>query len=97
TFKMMYEAYFKEIQDLPSNSLFEIKFEEFEKDPLPILKNMYETLELNGFDEALPSIRAYLESLTGYEKNKFDYSDRLIKKVNDKLGFYLEHYGYEKR
>ena len=97
TFKMMYEAYFKEIQDLPSNSLFEIKFEEFEKDPLPILKNMYETLELSGFDEALPAIKVYWESLTGYQKNNFEYSERLVKKVNDKLGFYLEHYGYEKR
>ena len=97
TFKMMYEAYFREIQSLPPHSLFEIKFEEFEKDPLPILKNMYETLELKGFDEALPAIRAYWESLAGYEKNKFEYSDRLVKKVNDNLGFYLEHYGYEKR
>lgn len=97
TFKMMYEAYFREIQVLPPNSLFEIKFEEFEKDPLPILKNMYETLELEGFDETLPAIRAYWESLAGYEKNKFDYSERLVKKVNDNLNFYFEHYGYEKR
>lgn len=96
-FKIMYEAYFREIQALPPHSLFEIKFEEFEKDPVPILKNMYETLELNGFDEALPSIKAYWESLDGYQKNKFDYSDRLIKKVNDNLGFYFEHYEYEKR
>lgn len=97
TFKMMYEAYFREIQSLPPHSLFEIKFEEFEKDPLPILKNMYETLELEGFDEALPSIKAYWESLAGYEKNKFEYSERLMKKVNENLAFYLEHYGYEKR
>ena len=97
TFKMMYETYFKEIQVLPPNSLFEIKFEEFEKDPLPILKNMYETLELDGFDEALPSIKAYWESLAGYQKNEFEYSERLIKKVNDNLGFYFEHYGYKKR
>jgi len=96
-FKMMYKAYFKEIQVLPPHSLFEIKFEEFEKNPLPILKNMYETLELNGFDEALSSIKAYWNSLAGYQKNKFKYSDRLIKKVNDNLGFYFEHYGYEQR
>ena len=96
-FKMMYEAYFKEIQALPPHSLFEIKFEEFENDPLPILKNMYAELELDGFDEALPSIKAYWESLAGYQKNKFEYSERLIKKVNDSLAFYFEHYGYEKK
>ena len=97
TFKMMYEAYFKEIQSLPSHSLFEIKFEEFEKDPLPIFRNMYETLELDGFDEAMPSIKAYWESLAGYQKNKFEYSERLVKKVDAKLGFYFDHYGYERR
>ena len=96
-FRMMYEAYFKEIQSLPPHALFEIKFEEFEKDPLPILENMYKTLELDGFDEALPSIKAYWESLAGYQKNEFDYSERLVKKVNENLGFYLEHYGYERR
>lgn len=97
TFKMMYEAYFKEMQTLPPHSLFEIKFEEFEKDPLPILKNMYESLELDGFDKAYPSIKAYWDSLAGYQKNKFDFPERLIKKVNDNLGFYFEHYGYERR
>lgn len=97
TFKMMYEAYFQEIQALPPHTLFEIKFEEFEKDPLPILKKMYETLELSGFEEAFPSIKDYWESLAGYKKNKFEYSDRLVKKVNDNLGFYFEHYGYERR
>ena len=96
-FKMMYEAYFKEIQALPPHTLFEIKFEEFEKNPLPILENMYSELNLSGFDEALPQIKAYWESLSGYEKNTFDYPERLMKKVNDNLGFYFEHYGYEKR
>ena len=97
TFKMMYEAYFKEIQDLPQHSLFEIKFEEFEKDPLPILENMYSELNLEGFDNALPSIKSYWDTLHGYQKNKFEYSGKLIKKVNDNLGFYFDHYGYEKR
>ena len=97
TFKMMYEAYFKEIQDLPQHSLFEIKFEEFEKDPLPILENMYSELNLEGFDNALPSIKSYWDTLHGYQKNKFEYSGKLIKTVNDNLGFYFDHYGYEKR
>lgn len=96
-FKKMYETYFKEIQTLPPKYLFEIKFEEFEKDPLPILKNMYETLELDGFDEALQGFKSYWESLSGYQKNKFEYSDRLIKKVDDNLGFYFDRYGYDKR
>ena len=58
---------------------------------------MYETMELNGFDEALPSIKAYWESLANYQKNKFEYSKRLVKKVDDKLGFYFDRYGYERR
>ncbi|MBO4441210.1 sulfotransferase [bacterium] len=97
TFKMMYKAYFKEIQTLPPHSLFEIKFEDFERAPLPILKNMYEALELDGFDKALPEFKAHWDSLAGYQKNSFDYSERLVKKVNDNLGFYFDHYGYERK
>ena len=33
----------------------------------------------------------------GYQKNKFDISPRLVRKINAKLGFYMEHYGYEMR
>ena len=54
-------------------------------------------LELSGFEAAAPRFQAYVDSQRGYQKNKFDISPRLVRKINAKLGFYMEHYGYEMR
>ena len=97
TFKEMYLSYFEEKKTLSPSDLFEIRFEDFEKDPMPILRKMYETLELPGFDEACPLILRHWEGQSGYKKNEFAYADRLIRKVNENLGFYFEHYGYKMR
>ena len=41
------------------------------------------------------TLNAYLESQKNYKKNKFELTPRLRDKINAKLGFYFEHYGYE--
>ena len=94
-FKEMYETFFEDIKKLPEGSFYEIKFEDFEKDPLPILKDMYEKLNLGDYEKARPGFEEHWNSVEGYQKNVYDYPERLKKKVNDKLGFYFEHYGYE--
>lgn len=94
-FKEVYEAYFEEIKTLPEGSLYEIKFEEFEKDPLPLLEEMYKVLDLGDYERVRTAMADYWKTYEDYKKNEFDYPERLIKKVNEKLGFYFEHYGYE--
>ena len=93
-FKRMYENFFAVVPALPAGSFYEVRFEDFEKDPIAYLKEAYETLGLDGFEEAKPGFEAYLEEEKNYQKNKFDYPASLQKKVEDKLGFYFEHYGY---
>lgn len=71
------------------------KYEDFCKDPKGYVKLIYEHLGIDGFEEAKPYFDAYLESQKNYKKNKFELTPRLRDKINAKLGFYFEHYGYE--
>ena len=48
-------------------------------------------------DEPSFQIRDYVESQKNYQKNKFDMDPRLVRKINEQLGFYFEHYGYPMR
>ena len=96
-FKEMYENFFEEIKSLPEDSFYEVKFEEFEKDPLPIMEDIYKKLNLADYEPARAAIEEYWKEQDGYQKNQYDYPERLIKKVNERLGFYFEHYGYEIR
>ena len=36
-----------------------------------------------------------MDSMKDYKTNQYDYAPELIEKVNERLGFYFERYGYE--
>ena len=92
-FKRIYTKYFEDLESIDPARIVELRFEDFEQDPMPLLRDVYARF---GWDwqAAEAPIRAYWDSLEGYEKNVFDYTPHLIARVNDELGFYLEHYGY---
>ena len=72
----------------------EFRYEDFVKSPEDTLRLMYRKLDLDGYEEALPAFREYIEGQKNYVKNKFTISPRLREKIERELGFYFEHYGY---
>jgi hypothetical protein len=68
-YKDMYDAYFEQRKFIPTDRLYEIKFEDFEKDKLDGLKKVYEYLRLSGFAQAEPIYQKYLAGIDGYKKN----------------------------
>ena len=95
-FARMYRAYFGAIDRMPAGSYYEIRFEDFEKDPYPYLREAYEKLGLGDYAAAEPGFKAYMEAEKNYKKNEFDYPEDLMRKVDEKLGFYFDRYGYER-
>ena len=94
-FERIYKKAFRELEEMPPEDHIDIKYEDFCKDPKGYVKQIYEHLGIDGFEEAKPYFDAYLESQKNYKKNKFELTPRLRDKINAKLGFYFEHYGYE--
>lgn len=95
-FARMYRSYFRAVDALPENDIYEICFEAFEKDPYPYLREAYEKLGLGDYSKAEPGFKAYMEAEKGYKKNQLDYPEALIKKIDEKLGFYFDRYHYER-
>ena len=95
-FARMYRNYFETVASIPEDSVYEICFEDFEKDPFPYLREAYERLDLGDYSAAEPGFFEYWKAEEHYKKNSFDYPEELMRKVDEKLGFYFEHYGYEK-
>ncbi len=93
-FKRIYTKYFEDIKSIPADRIIELRFEDLEKDPMPMLEEAYKRFGWD-WESAKEPLRTYWDSLSGYQKNVFDYSPRLIRRVNEELGFYFEHYGYE--
>ena len=82
--------------NLPNNSFAEIRFEDFEKQPLQELARVYETLGLEDFTQAKPQFEAYLNSLQGYQKNTYTFAPEMIQTVEQRWLPFIQQWSYEK-
>lgn len=92
---LMYQRFFKEADLLARDDLYQLSFENLERDPVAEIKKIYEQLNLSGFDVARPSIEDYCQELTGYEKNNHSISERQMDLIRHKWAFTLKHWGYD--
>ena len=81
---------------IPEAQRVEIAYENLDRAPVQELERLYASLGLPGFDTVRPRFEAYLKSVEGFEKNRFDYSDRSAQLVESRLGDYLARGGYQR-
>ena len=93
----LYQAYQEQKKFIPKGNLYEVRFEEFERDAYATTKDIYEKLQLPGWNEAEPRIKAYIESRRGYKKNCYEYKPRTIDLVNKNWGQAIDDWGYERQ
>ena len=91
----VYKKAIRELEAMPEKDRIDVKYEDFCEDPLSGLEEIYTKLGLGGFENARPYFEKYLESQKNYQKNHFEMEDRIRRKVNNKLKFYFDYYGYE--
>ncbi|MCR5784264.1 MAG: sulfotransferase [Eubacterium sp.] len=94
-YKKLYTQYFNDIKLIPEGNLVEIKYEEFVKSPIEHAEMIYETLDIDGFDEALPAFREYVDSLEDYKVTKHHPEEYIENAIRNNLGFAFEKFGYE--
>jgi omega-hydroxy-beta-dihydromenaquinone-9 sulfotransferase len=68
----MYDAYFEERGLIAEGRLCEVSYEDLEHDPVVVVRSIYESLGLSGFEELRSRLEGYLASIAGYRKNRHD-------------------------
>lgn len=91
----LYDAYQEQKKYIPEGNLFEVKFEEFEKDAFGITERIYKELNIPGWEQAKPAIQAYVDKKKGYKKNKYEYKPRTVTLVNNNWMKVLKDWDYE--
>ena len=71
TGRIVFDAYFDQRHLVPPGRLVDIAYEELEARPLQVMEEIYEKLGLPGFEAFPPRLQAYLDTLNGYQKNRF--------------------------
>ncbi|MEZ5022044.1 MAG: sulfotransferase [Chitinophagales bacterium] len=79
---------------IPAENLYEIKFEEFENNALATIEEVYQKLNLSGFDTAKPIFEKYLEEQESYQKNDHVFPEETVKKVTQNWGFAMRQWDY---
>lgn len=82
---------------IPAGQLHEVRYEDFEVDPLGHMQQIYNNLSLSGWEHLAPRIQAQLDELASYRKNQFSMDPVTMQRVYERLQFAFELYGYPSR
>jgi hypothetical protein len=96
-FKLLYEYHDRDLDLIPKENIFHLKYEEFIKNPAEMMEEIYNYLKLDGWDEYKEHMIAYAESQKrDYVPNSHNTDDDVIRRVNEHWDEYREKYGYER-
>lgn len=94
SYPQLMNAYFEQRNGLTHDELVEVGFRSVQENPIGALSKIYSTLNIPGFDEAVPHFDAYLESQRNYKKNKLPLSEDEKQVVAARWGEIFERLGY---
>jgi omega-hydroxy-beta-dihydromenaquinone-9 sulfotransferase len=82
---------------IPPGRLVEVRFEDLEAAPLAQLERIYDGLGLRDFAAVRPALAAYVESVRGFQKNRYEVDARVIARVNEHWRFAFDAWDYPMR
>lgn len=96
-FRKMYNAYFRDIKDVPQESLINISYQDLVTSPVKTLERVYKQLNLPDFEKLRPELDKYESLRKEYKVNEHPpISDVDKKKVQEMWGDYFDYFGYKK-
>jgi hypothetical protein len=96
SYRRMMSALLADATALPHASFVDVRFEDFEADPLNELERIYHTLALGDFEADRSRFEIYLAQVRGYRKNRYAFNPDDIGLVEARWAPFVERWGYER-
>ena len=80
--------------EITSDNLIEVSYADLEKKPLELIEKIYESFEIEGFKNAKPLFKDFIDEMVVYKKNKHYISNELLKRITSEFDFAMKEYGY---
>ncbi len=90
----LFRLYERDKAFVPEGSLFEMKYEDLEANPVESLRSVYQALGLSDFSDFRTKVTRYLKVIKGYRKNVHHMDDDTKQKVAVRWKETFEKYGY---
>lgn len=93
----LFEAYFADRHRIPAGQLCEIHYEHLVSDPIGEIRKVYAALRLPPFESCESRLRTYLQSLRGYQRNRYSPLPPAIKaRVAKEWRVLFDEWGYSR-
>jgi hypothetical protein len=73
---------------------YELRYEDLVREPVAEMQAMYDHLNLGGWDEVRPRLERYLDSVAGYETNRYELTPAQRAEIGRRWGPVIDRYGY---
>lgn len=81
---------------IPRENYIQIRHEDVVNDGVATMRRVYDQLSLPGFDAMLPSLEAYVESISDYRTNRYHFSEDALRRIEEYCDFTIDRWGYER-
>jgi hypothetical protein len=95
-YKNMIKKYLTDRKLIPKNNLIEIKYENFVKNTLETLKEIYIKFNLNSYDISKNNFKKFLLKHKNYQTNNYSINDNIKDKIYNEWNFSFKEFGYSK-
>jgi omega-hydroxy-beta-dihydromenaquinone-9 sulfotransferase len=95
-YERMMDALAADSAGLAPPDYVELRYEELDHDALSAIEAIYRSLDLPGFDAGRSAFETYIASVKKFEKNRFHYSEDDARKVEARLGRFIEQGRYRR-
>ncbi|MEX2590291.1 MAG: sulfotransferase [Chitinophagales bacterium] len=94
-YEMLMRKYLKDRKLLNEQQLIEIRYEDFEKNPLPFIEKIYKQLKIPNFKEAKPGFEKYLQKQKKFVSNKHQLKQETVDKILQRWDFAMKAFNYD--
>jgi hypothetical protein len=89
------DNYLEQKSLIPAENLLELRFEEFETDPVKEIEKIYSNLLKEDFSSLKNYFSEYFTTQKSHKKNKYLVEEETIESIKKNLGKYIEMYNYK--
>jgi omega-hydroxy-beta-dihydromenaquinone-9 sulfotransferase len=93
-FARLTEEYEEDRHLIPEDRLVELRYEDFVKDPVGHMRDIYARLGIEGFAEAETPMRDFLGERSEHQVSRYELPEPLRGKVIARLKPYIDRFGY---
>jgi hypothetical protein len=93
-FERMYRGFERQREKIDASRICDVRYEDLVKDPVAVVENLYERLDLGDFSQVRERIEAYVGEKKDYRATRHELEPEVMAAIRQRWAGYIEKYGY---